>query len=86
MPTNRNPMVKHRVLVGEKRVRIGALAVIVHVSDMVVCTVDIGFAGDNPVPAIDICSKVGFFEKLEETIDQKQQIIERVEVSLGGNN
>ena len=62
-------MVKHRVLVGEKRLRIGALAVIVHVSDMVVCTMDIGF-----------------FEKLKETIAQKQQIIEWVEVSLGGNN
>ena len=75
-------MVKHRVLVGEKRLRIGALAFIVHVSDMVVCTVDIGFAGDNPVPAIDICSKVGFFEKLEETIERPWSCARRRRRSL----
>ena len=58
----------------------------IHVSDVVVRTVDIGFAGDNSIPAMDTYAKAGFFKKSEGTIGQKQQIAEWIEASLGGNN
>ena len=47
-------MAEYGTLVGEKNLRIGALAAMVHVSDIAVCTMEVGFAGDNPIPAIEL--------------------------------
>ena len=81
-----NPMAEYGILVGEKNLRIGALAAMVHVSDIAVCTMEVGLAGDNPIPAIELYAKRSSLKGPEEMVYQKQLLIEWVGAAPGGNN
>ena len=74
------------ILVGEKNLRIGALAARIHVSDIAVCTMEVGLAGDNPSPAIEFYGKRSSLNAPEEMVDQKQLLIEWLGAAPGGNN
>ncbi len=79
-------MAEYGVLVGEKNLRIGARSAMVHVSDIAVCTMEVGFAGDNPIPAIELYAKGSSLKGPEEMVYQKQLSVERVGAASGGNN
>ena len=79
-------MAEYGILVGEKNLRIGALAAMVHVSDIAVCTMEVGFAGDNPIPALELYAKGSSLKGPEEMVYQKQLLVERVGAAPGGNN
>ena len=79
-------MVEYGILVREKNLRIGALAAMVHVSDIAVCNMEVGFAGDNPIPAIELDVKQSSLKGPEEMVYQKQLLVERVGAAPGGNN
>ena len=81
-----NPMAEYGILVGEKNLRIGALAAMVHVSDIAVCYMEVSFAGDNPIPAIELDVKQSSLKGPEEMVYQKQLLIEWVVAAPGGNN
>ncbi|MEE3259711.1 MAG: hypothetical protein VX293_10925 [Candidatus Latescibacterota bacterium] len=46
---------------------------------------EIGYAGDNLIPEMDIYAKRSFPKKLEEIVDQQEEITEQVEAILGGS-
>ena len=73
------------ILGGEKNLRIGALAAMVHGSDIAVCTMEVGLAGDNPIPAIELDVKQSSLKGPEEMVYQKQLLIEWVGAAPGGN-
>ena len=61
------------------------LVAMVHLADIAVRTMEIGYAGDNLIPEMDIYAKRSFPKKLEEIVDQQEEITEQVEASLGGS-
>ena len=61
------------------------LAAMVHLADIAVRTMEIGFAGDNLIPEMDMYAKRSFPKKLEEILDQQEEITEQVEAILGGS-
>ena len=79
-------MAEYGVLVGEKSLRIGAPAAMVHVSDIAGCTMEVGFAGDNPIPAIELYAKRSSLRGPEEVVYQKQLLVERGGAAPCGNN
>ena len=60
------------------------LAAMVHLADIAVRTMEIGYAGDSLIPEIDLYAKRSFPKKLEELIENKEEFIEQVEAILGG--
>ena len=60
------------------------LAAMVHLADIAVRTMEIGYAGDDLIPEMDMYAKRSFPKKLEEIIGQQEEITEQVEAILGG--
>ena len=81
-----NPMAEYGVLAGEKNLSIGAIAAMVHVSDIAVCSMEVSFAGDNSIPAIELYAKRSSLKGPEEMVYQKQLLIEWAVAAPGGNN
>ena len=61
------------------------LAAMVHLADIAVRTMEIGYAGDSLIPAMDIYARRTFPKKLEEIVGQKKEITQQVEAILGSN-
>ena len=79
-------MAEYGVLAGEKNLSIGAIAAMVHVSDIAVCSMEVSFDGDNSIPAIELYAKRTSLKGPEEMVYQKQLLIEWVGAAPGGNN
>ena len=47
---------------------------------------EVSFAGDNPIPAIELDVKQSSLKGPEEMVYQKQLLVERVGAAPGGNN
>jgi HD-like signal output (HDOD) protein/CheY-like chemotaxis protein len=59
------------------------LAAMVHVADIAVRTMQIGFAGDGLIPEMDPYAKRSFPKKVEEIAAQKEDLVQQVEAMLG---
>jgi putative nucleotidyltransferase with HDIG domain len=60
------------------------LAAMVHLAAIAVRTMEIGYAGDSLIPKMDMYAKRSFPKKLEELLENKEELVEQVEAILGG--
>lgn len=59
------------------------LAAMVHVCDIAVRTMEIGYAGDSLIPKMDMYAKRSFPKGLESLVAQKEELTEQVEAIMG---
>jgi len=59
------------------------LAAMVHVCDIAVRTMEIGYAGDSLIPKMDMYAKRSFPKGLEMLLAQKEELVQQVEAIMG---